>query len=165
MSLQESLNSLAESFASQVIDLIRNSGESSAPPRVVKTPRTSSRAIKAPKAKTGRLPRRSPEQIARAVADVAALLKKHPMGLRSEEIKTILALDVREVPSILKHGIADKAFSILSGAKRSTTYGIKKGKPATKPAKKPAATKSAAKTVKKAAKVVKAKKPVKAKNR
>jgi hypothetical protein len=80
----------------------------------------------AKKAKGGRLARRSPEEIAESVGKVQALLKKNPAGLRSEKIRTDLGLEPKEMPRILKQGIASKALKILSGSKRSTTYGVGK---------------------------------------
>ena len=44
-----------------------------------------------------------------------------------------LELDRREVPRILQQGLADKLFRVLSGAKRSTTYGLGKSAKTAKP--------------------------------
>jgi hypothetical protein len=71
--------------------------------------------------KPGRLRRRSPEEIAKAVDLVAKLVKSHPKGLRSEEIRKKLGLDVREVPRILREGVAAKRLR-SKGQKRATTY-------------------------------------------
>jgi hypothetical protein len=72
--------------------------------------------------KSGRLTRRTPEQIADAVNTVATLLRNHPAGLRSEQIRAELGMDVRELPRVLKEGIADRTLRVLSGQKRSTLY-------------------------------------------
>jgi hypothetical protein len=73
------------------------------------------------KTKGSRLARRSPEQIAKTVDQVVALVKKSKGGLRSEEIKKALGLDVREVPRILKTGVKTKKLK-SKGHKRATTY-------------------------------------------
>jgi hypothetical protein len=115
-------------------------------PRAAKAPK----AAKSSKAPSGRLARRSLEEIDAVVSKVATLLKKHPNGLRSENIREELGLDVKEVPRVLKQGVANGAFKILSGEKRATTYGVKGGKGA-----------KAAKTAKVAKKAPKAKKSAK----
>jgi hypothetical protein len=79
--------------------------------------------------KPGRLPRRTPEQINRQVDQVAKLLVDKPVGLRAEAIRDALGLDTRELPRILKEGIAAGKFAILRGHKRSTTYGVESAKP------------------------------------
>ena len=116
-------------------------------------------------ASSGRLARRSPEEIEKVVSAVVALLRRKKDGLRAENIREALDMDVREVPRVLKAAIESKRIKILSGQKRSTTYGVggsksTKAKPArkSKPAKrsKPKAKKPAAKkarTPKKAAPV------------
>jgi hypothetical protein len=71
--------------------------------------------------KNGRLARRSDEQIATAVDQVVALVKKSKTGLRAEEIKKALGLDRREVPRILKTAVAKRKLR-AKGQKRATTY-------------------------------------------
>jgi hypothetical protein len=82
----------------------------------------------APKAKaekpTGRLPRRSMEEILASAGEVANLLKKHPDGLRAEDIRMTMGWDQREVPRVLKAGVDGKLFKVVGGQKRSTTYGL-----------------------------------------
>jgi hypothetical protein len=73
------------------------------------------------RAAKGRLARRSDEQIAKAVDQVVALVKKSKTGLRSEEIKKALGLDRREVPRILKTALAKRRLR-AKGQKRATTY-------------------------------------------
>jgi len=86
--------------------------------------------------KSGRLPRRSKDQILATIESITELLGKGP--LRSESIRKTLGLEAREMPRLLREGVAGGHFHILSGRKRSTLYGIggKVDKPATKPAKK-----------------------------
>jgi hypothetical protein len=137
-SLRSALDSLAKSFAESVLDAIHgasldelvaeNRGASRRGPG-----RSSAQAaggggqpdpLKAPiakKTKGGRLARRSPEEIAKALDLVAKLLKTHPKGLRAEEIRKAFGLDAREMPRILKQGLAKKKLK-SRGQKRATTY-------------------------------------------
>lgn len=176
MALKEHLDGLAANFAQALMDAIMAHPLSDlmaegvvAPERVPnfarqpaapKTPKAS----KGTSAAAGRLVRRTSEQIAEAAAQIAALLKKEgPM--RAEDIRKALDLDVREVPRLLKEGVASKAFAVLSGQKRSTTYGLKGSKaPVAKVAKSSKkALKKAAKAAKRSAKKAPAKKrPAKA---
>ncbi len=71
--------------------------------------------------KSGRLARRSAEQIAKTVDQVVVLVRKSKTGMRSEEIKKALGLDRREVPRILKTAVADKKLK-AKGQKRATVY-------------------------------------------
>lgn len=75
----------------------------------------------AKKGKSGRLARRSAAEIARALDAVIILVRKNKQGLRSEEIRKALKLDVREVPRVLKEGLAKKKLK-SRGQKRATTY-------------------------------------------
>jgi hypothetical protein len=118
-SLRAALDSLAQSFTSGVLaairaasieDLLAESGGG-------KRQGVNGRVV----APSGRLARRSPEQIAKAVEQVVALVKKSQTGLRAEEIKKALGLDVREVPRILKTGVKTRKLS-SKGRKRATVY-------------------------------------------
>lgn len=172
--LTESLQSLTQSFSEAVMAAIHSTpiGEltSLAHPMSVMLPMTphTDRAAKdwsaiergiAAAGKTSasrekkRLPRRTPEMIEVAVKQVVVLLKKHPAGLRAEAIRGALDLDVREVPAILKAGVASKVLKVLSGQKRSTTYGLAGARkaPKAKGAKK-VVKKASAKSTKKAPK-------------
>jgi len=138
--LRSALDDLAHSFASAVLDAIRGASlqdllaESGGSPRrgpgrpratTTKTAPTAARASApaAPKAKArgGRLARRSPADIAKTLGQVVALVKGKKTGLRSEEIREALRLDVREVPRVLKEGLAKQALR-SKGHKRATTY-------------------------------------------
>ena len=173
MSLKEALQTLALNFADEVLAAVRSASleellwEGDTSSASARAPRAASARAASPKGKaakapkSGRLPRRSPEQLMAAVDDVVSLLKKHKDGLRSEEIRKALDMDVREVPRVIQHGIANKSFKVLHGEKRATTYGIGKGgasKPA--PAKKSKPAKAAKAVSKKTAKA----KPRKAKS-
>jgi hypothetical protein len=52
---------------------------------------------------------------------VVILVRKNKEGLRSEQIRKALKLDVREVPRILKQGLATKKLK-SKGQKRATVY-------------------------------------------
>jgi hypothetical protein len=80
-----------------------------------------SKPVRKAKPTTGRLPRRSPEEIAKALEQVVALLATHPGGLRAEQIRAELGMDVREMPRVLQAGVAHKMLK-SKGEKRATTY-------------------------------------------
>jgi hypothetical protein len=142
--LRSALDSLAHTFASGVLDAIRGASiedllaESGGAPvrRSPGRPRGTGLtwsesgvdpiarpSRKARKTKGGRLARRSPQDIAKAVEQVVALVKKHKDGLRSEQIRNLLKLDRREVPRILTTAVASKKLK-AKGQKRATTYSV-----------------------------------------
>jgi hypothetical protein len=83
---------------------------------------TATRAAPAKKAaKAGRLPRRSPADIAMALTNVVALVKSDFGGLRAEQIRDRLGMASKEMPRVLKEGLAKKVLK-SKGVKRSTTY-------------------------------------------
>jgi hypothetical protein len=120
--LRSALDSLASSFTEGVLAAVRAASiedlhaESGGSPS-----RLGGRAASAKATKGGRLARRSAEDIAKALHAVVALVKKSKTGLRSEEIKEALGLDVREVPRILKTAVANRKLR-AKGQKRATTY-------------------------------------------
>jgi hypothetical protein len=71
------------------------------------------------RARGGRLARRSPADIEKALGLIVAALKAGPM--RSEQIQRALGLDKRELPRVLKHGLATKKLK-AKGQKRATMY-------------------------------------------
>jgi hypothetical protein len=132
MSLRSTLDSLAASFANSVVDAIRGASlqellpESGSgarrgpgrPPKSKAEPVTPA----APRArKPGRLPRRTAEQIAQALSQVIGLVKGKKDGLRAEEIRAALKMEPKEMPRILKEGLAKKTLK-SKGQKRATTY-------------------------------------------
>lgn len=146
--LRNQLSVLASTFADSVLAAIRGAsieellGEAGAtahrapaptrrgpgrPARVGSAPKAATHATPAAhsapakRTKSGRLPRRSSADIAKTLGVVVALVKKHPKGLRSEEIRKALKLDVREVPRVLKEGLSKKALK-SKGHKRATVY-------------------------------------------
>jgi hypothetical protein len=131
-SLRSTLDSLATSFASAVLDAIRGaslqellaeSGNAPrrGPGRLPKSASAPAAAKPARAGKGGRLARRSPEEIAKTLDRIHGLLKAKKGGMRSEEIRKALKLDVREVPRVLKEGLAKKKLK-SRGQKRATTY-------------------------------------------
>ncbi len=106
-----------------------------APAPTIHAPRTTRRArmaartaakaaAKPSRTKTGeRLPRRSTADIEARMSDIAKALKSGPM--RAEEIRKTLGIDKRELPRILKTGLAKKVWK-ASGHKRSTAYSLTK---------------------------------------
>jgi hypothetical protein len=136
-SLRTNLRSLADSFASAVLDAIRSAsldellvdaGAGRGPGR----PRGSGahapgRAAAGtvgipPKGRrAGRLARRSAEQIVRALDGVIALVKKHKGGLRAEQIRAELGMQAKEMPRVLSEGLSKKKLK-RRGRKRATTY-------------------------------------------
>jgi hypothetical protein len=122
--LRSALSDLAANFASDILDVIRRSslqellGESGRRPRDSAEP---SVARAAGATKSGRLPRRSAEEIASALDKVVGLVKKHKDGLRAEEIRITLGMQAKEIPRVLKEGLATKKLK-CKGQKRATTY-------------------------------------------
>jgi hypothetical protein len=156
--LAESIVTLLKASSTSELVEILGDGTPTRRPAVRNTSAKKAPGRKPVKTGSGRLARRTPEQIAATVADVARLLSKHSDGLRSEQIREELGLDKREIPRVLQQGVAEGSIKILHGEKRSTTYGAGKGGRSAKAAKK-GAKKGAKKTAKRAAK--KAKKPAK----
>ena len=75
----------------------------------------------------GRLGRRSVEDIGRVVEDIVSLLGQHPEGLRSEQLRSSLRLDAKELPRPLQDGLNAGTITKV-GQKRATTYFAGKGK-------------------------------------
>ena len=132
-SLQSTLNDLASSFAESVLEAIRgislnelvegggSARQSGRPSRSSTPAAAASSPAKRGASSNGRLPRRSQEDIAAALAQVVGLAKKHKEGLRAEQIRAELGLQPKEMPRILKEGLETKALK-SKGQKRATTY-------------------------------------------
>ena len=71
--------------------------------------------------RNGRLARRTEAEIDAVVGKVVPLVRGVPHGMRSEQIRKALKLDVREVPRVLKRALATKVLK-SKGEKRATTY-------------------------------------------
>jgi hypothetical protein len=121
------LNQLALSFADAVLDAVRGSPlqDLLGSGRGGGNGRTAARADgrSAPRAQrsSGRLRRRSADDIAKALDQVVSLVKKHSDGLRAEQIRDQLRLQAKEMPRILKEGLSKKMLK-SKGQKRATTY-------------------------------------------
>lgn len=97
---------------------------------------------------SARLPRRSAEDIDAAADKLASILGRKKNGMRAEEIRSALGMDVRELPRVIKAALATKKIVVLSGQKRSTTYGLRvTGAKAAKPAEKSARKTKSAKPI------------------
>jgi hypothetical protein len=129
-SLQNQLRALAQSFADNVLAAIRTASldDLTGTPgggggrRPAPTSRGGTTAGSPKTTKKGRLARRSPEDIEKTLGLVVAAIKgTKGKGMRSEEIRKFLKLDVREVPRVLKHGLETKKLK-SKGQKRATTY-------------------------------------------
>ncbi len=140
--LKTTIESLATDFAHKLISAIKASslqeilnetasgGGGGGGARRGRRPGSVSAAAAAPAAKAakpaarrkgGRLARRSPADLAKAMEQILGLLGKHPKGLRSEEIRAKLGLSKQEVPRPLADALAAKLIS-KKGEKRATTY-------------------------------------------
>jgi hypothetical protein len=134
-SLRSRLGDLAAAFVASVVGVIR---ESSVEELFAHSPgRRSSASRSAPAASAaratratrngGRLARRSGEDIAEVIDQIVDLLRKHPKGLRAEDIRSALGLEAKEMPRPLREGLQAAKFT-KSGQKRATTYLVKGGK-------------------------------------
>jgi hypothetical protein len=128
--LHSRLNDLASSFASAVLDAIKGASlkdlhsDGAAPaagPRARKSAQRTAAAPKTARARSGRLPRRSAEDIAGALDSIVVLVKKHKEGLRAEQIRKELGMEAKEMPRVLKEGITTRLLR-TKGQKRATTY-------------------------------------------
>jgi hypothetical protein len=125
--LRSRLADLASSFTDSVIDAIRGtsleellseSGARGKTRQPEAMPRTPSRAARTA---SGRLPRRSADDIATELDKIVALVQKHKDGLRAEQIRTELEMQAKELPRVLKEGLNSKRLR-SKGQKRATTY-------------------------------------------
>jgi hypothetical protein len=139
--LRSQIHDLAVTFATHVLSAIRGAslediltesqGGGSASSPVKRGPgrppksaarggTTAANPTLATKTKGGRLVRRSPSDIAKALASIVGLLKKKP-GLRSEAIRAALKMDRKEMPRVIAEGLSKKVL-VKKGEKRATTY-------------------------------------------
>jgi hypothetical protein len=125
--LRSQLDSLAASFANAVVDAIRGAslhelvasdGRASA---ARPTAGPVAKSIGAKTTRTGRLKRRSSEDIGLVLDQVVSLVKKNKDGLRAEQIRTELSLQAKELPRVLKEGLRSKRLR-KAGQKRATVY-------------------------------------------
>jgi hypothetical protein len=131
MALRAQLHDLASSFADAIVDVIRFSSldELSSQTGVAahlgrgRLPSSSRERPTKPgdARKSRRLPRRSLEAIGKQLAEVVALVRESKGGLRAEQIRESLGLQAKELPRVLKEGLATKVLT-CEGNKRATTY-------------------------------------------
>jgi hypothetical protein len=129
--LRSTLNTLATNLASDIVDVIRSSsleelldehgGHPGRGPG--RPPKSMSNGAAKPShtTRSGRLPRRSAEEIAAALDEIVGLVSKHKDGLRAEEIRVKLGMQAKEIPRLLKEGLSTKKLK-ARGQKRATTY-------------------------------------------
>lgn len=136
MSLRTQLDALASTFADQIMTVVRGASLQelvAAPGREINQGRAvrvgsvgaghppDPLAIPKKNAKPGRLPRRSAEEISSLLGKIVLLVKTHKDGMRAEQIRSKLGMQSKEMPRILKEGIATKKLT-SKGNKRATTY-------------------------------------------
>jgi hypothetical protein len=126
-SLKSRLDSLASSFATEVVRAIQSAsleellGEVGGTRRGPGRPNGSAAAKQRVPRKSGRLPRRSADDIAKTLERVVALVKRHKQGMRAEQIRAELRMQAKEMPRVLKEGLSKKLLK-SRGQKRATTY-------------------------------------------
>jgi hypothetical protein len=126
-SLKTRLDSLASAFATEVVRAIQSAsleellGEVGGARRGPGRSNGSPAVPKARGRKSGRLPRRSADDIAKTLERVVAVVKRHKQGMRAEQIRTVLRMQAKEMPRVLKEGLSKKLLK-SKGQKRATTY-------------------------------------------
>ncbi len=136
--LRSQLDTLASNFASQIIASLQGAslhelvgtkpdsgrmGKERSARSASPKPAPSAASPRAPKS-SGRLPRRSADEIAAVLTKIVLLVKTQKNGLRAEEIRSRLGLQAKEMPRILKEGLATKKLT-SKGQKRATTYFVR----------------------------------------
>jgi hypothetical protein len=124
--LHSRLSALADNFANAVLDAIRGApleellgGASAARSSAVRPSKVSLPTARA--SSSGRLKRRSPDDIAEALDHIHGLLKRHKDGLRAEQIRDQLHMQSKEMPRVLSEGLSKRKLK-KKGQKRATTY-------------------------------------------
>jgi hypothetical protein len=132
MTLRAQLDAITSSFANEVMaairgaslqELVGGSATNGRTSRVGPDGRGRPEPDSPPKrtGKPGRLPRRSAEEIAQLLGKIVLLVKAKKEGMRAEEIRSAFGMQPKEMPRILKEGIATKKLT-SKGRKRATTY-------------------------------------------
>jgi hypothetical protein len=129
ISLLSSIDALTLSFANSVLAAIRGAsldellGEGGdrhrGPARASTVAKAAATRIR--ESSTARLARRSAGDIAHALDKVVALVKRNRDGLRAEQIRQSLGMQAKEMPRVLKQGLASRKLR-AKGHKRATTY-------------------------------------------
>jgi hypothetical protein len=141
MTLKNRISVLAEEFSAGVLAAIRSAsleeilseGGRSRGPAAAHAPAAAAPAKRGPgrprgaqsaqsgHKKSGRLARRSPEQIAQVVESIVGALKKQKAGMRSEQLQKLLSLDKKEISGPLAEALDGKKIT-KKGERRATTY-------------------------------------------
>jgi len=117
-SLQDLIGAKASSGIASGPRAARSSAQLAFPETITKGPAAPAAR---PGRKPGRLPRRSADEIQASLSKIVTLLQKHKDGLRAEEIRANLGMQAKEMPRVLKEGLASKLLR-SKGQKRATTY-------------------------------------------
>lgn len=130
MSLTDRIHSLAEGFASQLLqELLTGSlaDLTGGAPAVSRREKVASKASPPSGRKAGRLPRRTPEAIQEFIGQIVATVRKAGAeGARAEHIRQALECEARELPRALKQALSEGALK-STGQKRATTYFVGAG--------------------------------------
>jgi len=126
VSLSSVITALALSFANDVLAAVRGAslediietGSLETARTTPRAPRSSESTPKKPR-KAGRLARRSDDDIEKMAKHIVELVGSK--GMRAEEIRSKLGLLPKEMPRVLKDGLAAKKLT-SKGQKRATTY-------------------------------------------
>jgi hypothetical protein len=136
MSLKNRISALAEEFSAGVLAAIRSASLEEilseggcsrgpaphAPAAAASAAEPAKRGPGRPRGrKSGRLARRSPEQIAQVVESIVGALKKNKAGMRSEQLQKLLGLDKKEISGPLNEALEGKKIT-KKGQRRATTY-------------------------------------------
>jgi hypothetical protein len=125
--LRSSIQSLAQTFAAGVLAAIRSSsledilGETSGAKRGPGRPPGKRGPGRPPGSSSKRLARRSAKDIANVTSSIVALVKKHPKGLRAEQIRAELKIAKKEWMRPLGLALGSKRLT-KKGQKRATVY-------------------------------------------
>ena len=135
--LHQTLNSLAAEFASSVLHALRGASIDEISGLLGGGRLGRIRAATGAGSRGGRrsggrrLSRRSKSDIDAVVERIVGLLKKHPKGMRAEEIREQLGLQAKELPRPIAEGLTKKRIQ-KQGQKRATTYFARGGAAAKK---------------------------------
>jgi hypothetical protein len=135
--LRSQLDALAARFADQIIAALQGAslhelvgakddghagnGRSTRRPLAAVTKVAATTPTRSALKPSGRLARRSAEEIEAQLHKIVLLVKTHRTGMRAEEIRSKLGMLPKEMPRILKEGVAQKKLT-TKGQKRATTY-------------------------------------------
>lgn len=122
MSLKADIDRLAAELVDAILEAVKGASFEEITGWAGTPKRGPGRPKKANGAKTaGKRVRRTAAEIQAEAKRVAAALKKHPKGLRSEQIRAELKVEKKDLPRVLKEALALKLVK-SSGQKRATTY-------------------------------------------